>query len=80
MAEIGAALDTLAELDVVQGYHHGPDAGLVEGNWDYAVVAEFATVDDYRAYATDTGHLDVIERLIKPNISARAATQYHLDG
>ena len=76
-AAIGSGLDELGDLDVVQAYHHGPDAGVSEGNWDYVVVGDFATVDDYRTYASDQGHLDLIATLIKPNISARAAVQYH---
>ncbi len=75
---ISAGLDKLAELPSVAAYAHGPDAGVSEGNWDYVVVGDFASVDDYKAYATDTGHLELIAELIKPAISARAAVQYHL--
>lgn len=75
-AAISAGLDALAELTCVAGYHHGPDAGVSNGNWDYVAVGDFANVDDYREYASDAGHLQLINDLIKPNISGRAAVQY----
>ncbi len=73
---IGSGLDRLAELDCVSGYTHGPDAGVSEGNFDYVVVADFASVDDYREYATEPGHQALIDELIRPNIAARAAVQF----
>ena len=75
---IAAGLDQLAQMDVVSDYRHGPDAGISEGNWDYVIVGDFASVDDYRAYATDEGHVTFIADLIRPNISARAGVQYEL--
>jgi hypothetical protein len=75
-AAISAGLDELAELDCVTAYQHGPDAGISDGNWDYIAVGDFASVEDYRTYATDAGHLLLITDLIKPNISGRAAVQY----
>lgn len=77
---VRAGLDRLAELDVVAAYRHGPDAGIADGNWDYAVVGDFATVDDYRVYAADPDHVALIGELIRPNIAARAAVQFHHDG
>ncbi len=34
----------------------GRDAGLRDGNWDYAIVADFADEDAYRRYDTDEEH------------------------
>lgn len=73
---VSAGLDKLASLDGVLSYQHGPDAGVSDGNWDYVVVGDFATVEDYQAYAVDSGHVELIATLIKPNISGRAAVQY----
>lgn len=77
-AAVSAGLDGLADLACVSEYRHGPDAGVSEGNWDYVAVGDFATVEDYQAYAQDAGHQKLIAEVIKPNISARAAVQYHL--
>lgn len=76
-AAICSGLDALAQLDAIQTYTHGPDARVNDGNWDYVVVGDFATVDDYRIYATDPAHLELISELIRPNIAGRAAIQYN---
>ncbi len=75
---ISAELDRLATLECVTRYDHGPDAGINEGNFDYVVVGDFESVEAYREYATEDGHLRMIEELIKPNIAARAAVQYSI--
>ena len=77
-AEVSAGLDELAKLDAVQAYHHGPDAGISEGNWDYVIVGDFASVEDYQVYAADAGHVAFINDHIKAAISARAAVQYEI--
>jgi len=73
---ISAGLNELTKLDVVTAYHHGPDAGIGSGNWDYVAVGDFASAADYQVYASDPGHIALIADLIKPNIRARAAVQY----
>ncbi len=75
-AAISAGLDGLAKLGCVAAYHHGPDAGISDGNWDYVAVGDFASVEDYRIYSADTDHQLLITDLIKPSISGRAAVQY----
>lgn len=76
-AAVSAGLDQMINLDVVAGYHHGPDAGVSDGNWDYVAVGDFASVENYQAYAVEANHVALIAEHIKPNISARAAVQYH---
>jgi hypothetical protein len=77
-AEISSGLDRLAGLEAVSEYHHGPDLGVSEGNWDYGIVGDFADEAAYREYASEEGHVALINDLIKPNISARAAVQYRV--
>jgi hypothetical protein len=77
-AAVSDGLDRMAKLDMVAAYRHGPDLGLGEGNWDYVVVGDFATVEDYQAYATDADHRAFIGELIAPNISGRAAVQFEI--
>ena len=45
-------------------------------NHDVAVVAEFATEDDYHRYATCGNHLDAVS-LLKPHLMHRHAVQTH---
>lgn len=76
--EIVAGLDRLATFNCVESYHHGPDLGVSEGNWDYMIVGDFADEAAYREYANEEGHLALIADLIRPNITARAAVQYEM--
>ena len=77
-ASISAGLNRLAELDSVRAYHHGPDAGVSEGNWDYAVVGDFESVDDYMNYADDPGHRSLITEKVAPYVDGRVAVQFEI--
>lgn len=75
---ISDGLDQMANLPMVGTYQHGPDAGISDGAWDYVVVGDFDTAEDYQAYATDESHVALIDGHIRPAISARAAVQYEI--
>ena len=60
----------------IRAYRFGADVGLAEGNADFAVVAEFDSVEGYRAYAAHPAHLDVIERLLAPIRERRVGLQF----
>ncbi|HSZ47640.1 MAG TPA: Dabb family protein [Streptosporangiaceae bacterium] len=67
-----------ATLPAVRSYHAGPDAGILEGNFDFAVVADFDDADSYLAYRDNAEHRDIISRFSGPNTKARAAVQYEI--
>jgi len=69
-------LQMAAGMDEVAGYSVGLDAGISEGNATVAVVGDFANADDYRTYAADAVHQQIIADHIKPWITARSAVQY----
>ena len=60
----------------ILSYRIGKDLelGRTQTNHDIAVVAEFATEEDYRRYATCGRHLDAVE-LLKPHLGHRHAVQ-----
>ena len=60
----------------LRGYDVGPDAGINQGNHDFAVVADFADRAGYLAYRDHPAHRAVIDQHITPIVSARAAVQY----
>ena len=60
----------------IKGYRFGSDAGLKEGNVDFAVVADFESAEAYRAYSGHPAHRDVIERLLTPLLGTRSALQF----
>ena len=77
VAEIEAALLTLPELiPSIRRYTVGANAGLVDGNADFAVVATFDDVDGWRAYDTDPDHVRMKVKLIKPRLAQRTALQF----
>jgi len=57
-------------------YHFGADIGVNDGNFDFAVVADFAGTDDYLAYRDHPLHRALIAERIAPHVEARAAVQF----
>jgi antibiotic biosynthesis monooxygenase (ABM) superfamily enzyme len=74
-AELTALAATLPGL---RAYHAGPDAGVNEGNFDFAVVADFDDVDSYLGYRDSAAHQDIIHQFSRPNTKSRAAVQYEI--
>ncbi|MDQ3681237.1 MAG: Dabb family protein [Actinomycetota bacterium] len=64
----------IAEL---RDYRFGDDVGLVDGSWDFAVVADFDDPDGWRAYQEDPEHQQVREH-IRALAAERASVQYEL--
>lgn len=77
---VSAGLDTLpAAIPEIANYRHGQDAGINNGNFDYVVVGDFVTEDDYLVYRDHPVHQRLITDLLAPLIAARSAVQVHLD-
>jgi stress responsive alpha/beta barrel protein len=64
-----------AAIPEIAAYTVGTDAGLAEGNWDFAVVGDFASVEDWQVYRDHPAHQAVIIDHIRPVVAERAATQ-----
>ena len=60
----------------ISAYRVGPDVALRDGNWDFAVVADFDGADEWRVYATHPSHLEAIAQWVTPIVSERASIQY----
>jgi hypothetical protein len=65
-------------LKGVRAYHIGPDAGLNDGNFDFAVVGDFDDTASYLAYRDHPAHRAIIEQTITPITAERVAIQYEL--
>jgi Stress responsive A/B Barrel Domain len=74
-AELTALAPTLAGL---RSYHAGPDAGIIEGNFDFAVVADFDDADSYLSYRANAEHQDIIRRFSGQHTKSRASVQYEI--
>jgi len=54
----------------------GPDVGVNQGNFDFAVAADFDDVDGYEAYRDNPEHRAVVEQFTRPITAQRAAVQF----
>ena len=80
IAATSSALSALpAKIDTIRKYVHGPDAGLVETNADYVVVADFDDVAGYEVYRDNADHQAMIAAQIAGHVSQRMAVQYSID-
>ena len=78
-AAVGRGLDALpGAIGTVDRFHHGPDAGLAEGNWDHAVVADFADNAAYVHYRDHPAHQELLKQGIRPILADRSAVQYFI--
>jgi quinol monooxygenase YgiN len=59
-------------------YHVGPDAGIIEGNFDFAVVADFEDAESYLAYRNHPAHRAVVEQVTAPITKQRVSVQYEI--
>jgi Stress responsive A/B Barrel Domain len=62
----------------MRAFHAGPDAGLVAGNFDFAVVSDFDDAESYLAYRGHPAHRAVIDERIAPIMASRSAIQYEI--
>jgi hypothetical protein len=78
--EIEGVSATLARLpDLIpqlRAYRFGPDLELAAGNWDFAVVADFASREDWATYMVHPDHQAVLTERIQPILAERAAVQF----
>ena len=74
-----AGLRTMPDLiPEIREYRFGPDLGINETNWDFVVVADFATTEDYTTYREDPRHRALIAEQIAPRLAERASVQYDI--
>jgi hypothetical protein len=80
--QIAAVVDGLsglpAQIPQLRDYRFGPDVGVVEGNGDFALVADFDSFADFAAYRDHPAHQAVLGTRILPILAARAAVQYEI--
>lgn len=76
---LSAGLDEMPKaVGVMLDYRHGRDLGINEASYDYAVVGDFATVDDYLAYRDHRDHRALIRDLVTPIVTERFSVQFPL--
>lgn len=66
------------KIEEISAYTYGADLGLRDGTWDFAVVADFATPDDFRAYAEHPDHVAFVKERLTPVLKERASLQFEI--
>jgi hypothetical protein len=73
-----ALLTLPPQMTGLRAFQIGPDAGIVDGNFGFAVVADFEDAASYLAYREHPAHRAVIEQILNPIVRQRAAVQYEI--
>jgi len=80
VADVEAITSGLAGLPPaiaeIRSYRFGSDVAVNDGTFDFVVVAEFDTTDDYLVYRDHPLHRALIADRIVPQIADRAAVQF----
>lgn len=79
-AEVADIQDDFRRLNFpgVLSYTIGSDLGLREGNWSFAIVADFTDADAYKTYDLDPAHNRARARLA-PLAAEIARAQFEID-
>jgi hypothetical protein len=76
-AEAAARLASLPTLvPTIRAFASGADIGVIEGNYDFAVTADFDDAAGYLAYRDDPRHREIVAEYIAPIRAEGAAVQY----
>lgn len=79
VASVESGLGSLpAIISEIKRYEFGPDLGLADTNFDFVLVADFDSVEDFKMYATQPDHVAVIEMAIAPIVAEAQRVQYEL--
>lgn len=82
-AQVQAVSDGLAEMPEtipeIVAYSFGADLGITPAAFDYAVVADFASVEDYHTYSADERHHAVVDANIGPIVAEIARIQFSVE-
>jgi hypothetical protein len=54
----------------------GRDLALLQGNADYAIVAEFDSAEAFQAYSVHRAHTDIIYPVMGPHMASYATAQF----
>jgi hypothetical protein len=70
--------DLRPKIPQIRSYHYGANLGVNPGTYDFAVTAEFDSVEDYLVYRDHPDHKAFIEEYTAPYIDTRASIQFQV--
>ena len=65
-------------MDFIRRYEFGPDLGLRDDTFDFALVADFDSEQDYQTYSRHPDHQILVHNLIRPIAAEVARAQYEV--
>jgi hypothetical protein len=65
-------------IDEILSYSFGPDLGLGGGTYDYAVIGEFDSAENFHIYSAHPDHVHVLTTYIKPILKDVARVQMEI--
>lgn len=78
-----ALLDGLAKMpqvmDFIRRYEYGPNLGLDDNTYDFGLIADFDSENDWRRYSDNPDHQILVHNLIRPIAEEMARVQYLVD-
>ncbi|MEX2627687.1 MAG: Dabb family protein [Ilumatobacteraceae bacterium] len=78
-AAVSAALTELPRsIPEIVSYVFGADLGIIDGNHDYAVVADFDDREAFLTYRDHPAHKQFVADFITGKVAARGAVQFEI--
>jgi hypothetical protein len=81
--QIQAVLDGLAtmpgKMDFIRRYEFGRDVGIMAGNPQVALVADFDSASDWHAYQNHPDHQLLVKEVISPILESITRVQYEVN-
>ena len=62
----------------IRAYQFGPDLGIYPGNADYLLVADFDNHRDFKAYAENQNHIELMKSVSMPIMESFNSAQFEI--
>jgi hypothetical protein len=62
----------------IRAYQFGPDLGIYPGNADYLLVADFDDLEDFKIYAKNTDHIELMKSVSMPIMDSFNSAQFEI--
>ena len=66
------------EIGEMESYEFGQDAGIYKGNAHYALVAEFQSESDLKAYVMHPKHQEFLSNVAGPILESFQSAQFYI--
>jgi hypothetical protein len=62
----------------IRAYQFGPDLGIYPGNADYLLVADFDNLPDFKIYANNPDHIELMKSVSMPIMESFNSAQFEI--